>query len=417
MYRILPALALFALVATFGGSLQAAAPRVVLLAAPTEAKAGTAFPVTLGVRGTTARLRVVATSPAGTTSATARRTGHTYRARVVVSQPGDWRLSARIGRRSFPLTTIDVRSPGATLVEPFRVALAPDGALVIPNGRGHDVLRLRDGRLERIAGNGRDGFEADGVVATSTAVGFPIDAAVAPNGDVYVVTAHRVRRLDAATGMISTFAGTGTDHYDGDGGPATVANLDAPVAVAVGPDGDVFIAEARGRIRRVDAATGVISTFAGVGRDASSGDGGPATAAEIDRPHGVTVAPDGTVYVADTYGGRVRRIDARTGTITSVVSGMTTFPVHVAVAPDGSLLVAEAQGAVVSRIAPTGARTRVLGTGREGSTGDGGQATRALIEEPAGVAVAADGTIYVAEVDGRRIRRVTPNGRVTTIGR
>ena len=96
---------------------------------------------------------------------------------------------------------------------------------------------------------------------------------------------------------------------------------------------------------------------------------------------------------------------------------MTTFPVHVAVAPDGSLLVAEAQGAVVSRIAPTGTRTRVLGTGREGSTGDGGPATRALIEEPAGVAVAADGTIYVAEVDGRRIRRVTPNGRVTTIGR
>jgi hypothetical protein len=183
VYRILPALCLLALVATFGGSVQAAAPRVVLLAAPTEAKAGMSFPVTLGVRGTTARARVVAMSPAGTTSVAARRTGRTYRARVVLSQPGDWRLSARIGRRSFPLTTIDVRSPGATLVEPFRVVLAPDGSLVIPNGRGHDVLRLRDGRLERVAGNGRDGFEADGVAATSTAVGFPIDAAVAPNGE------------------------------------------------------------------------------------------------------------------------------------------------------------------------------------------------------------------------------------------
>ena len=98
MYRLLPALLLFALLATFDGSVQAAAPRVVLLAAPTEAKAGTSFPVTLGVRGATARLRVFATSPAGTTSVAARRTGRTYRARVVVSRPGDWRLSARIGR-------------------------------------------------------------------------------------------------------------------------------------------------------------------------------------------------------------------------------------------------------------------------------------------------------------------------------
>jgi streptogramin lyase len=187
--------------------------------------------------------------------------------------------------------------------------------------------------------------------------------------------------------------------------------------VAVGPGGDVFIAEARGRIRRVDASTRVISTFAGVGRNASSGDGGRATAAEIDRPHGLGVGPDGTVYVADTYGGRIRRIDPSTGTITSVVSGLTTLPVHVVVAPDGSLIVAEAQGAVVSRIAPNGTRTRVIGTGREGSSGDGGQAVRALVEEPAGTAVAADGTIYVAEVDGRRIRRVAPNGRVTTVGR
>jgi sugar lactone lactonase YvrE len=396
-------------------AVQAARPTVTLVSAPREARAGTPFSVAVRVRGSSARLTVVASSANGTSSSAARRSGRVYRARLSVPLPGEWRLSARIASRAVRLATVDVRSAGADLFEPFRVAVAPDGSLVIPNGRAHNVLRLRDGRLEVLAGNGRDGFEADGVSATSTAVGFPIDAAIAPNGDVYVVTAHRVRKVDAETGTISTFAGTGVDGHRGDGGPATAAQLEAPVAVAVGPSGDVFVAEGVGRIRRVDAA-GVISTYAGLGHAASSGDGGPATAAEIDRPHGLTVGPDGAVYVADTYGGRIRRIDPVTRTITSVVSGLTTLPVHVAVANDGSLLVAEAQGAAISRVAG-GVVTRVVGTGFRGSSGDGGQAARARIEEPSGVAVARDGTLYVSDLDGRRIRGIDPTGRVTTIAR
>jgi hypothetical protein len=394
-------------------TVEAARPTVTLISAPTEAKAGTAFSVTIRVRGSNLRPRVVATSANGTTSVTAQRSGRVYRARLNVPLPGDWRIAARVGSRTVALATVDVRSAGAELLEPFRVVVAPDGSLVIPNGRAHNVLRLRGGRLEVIAGNGRDGFEADGVAAT--AVGFPIDAAVAPNGDVYVVTAHRVRRVDAATGRISTFAGIGVDGYTGDGGPATTAQLDGPVAVAVAPSGDVFIAEGVGRIRRVDTS-GVITTYAGLGHQASSGDGGAATAAEIDRPHGLTVGPDGAVYVADTYGGRIRRIDPATRTISSVASGFTTLPVHVAVANDGSLLVAEAQGAAISRVAG-GVVTRVVGTGFRGSSGDGGQAARARIVVPSGVAVARDGTLYVSDLDGRRIRRIDPAGRVTTAAR
>ena len=395
----------------------AARPVVRLVSAPTVAKSGEPFAVSVRVRGSSARVTVVATSASGTVSAAARRVGRVHRAALTVPLPGDWRISVRVGSRSFRFRSVDVRSAGATLVEPFRVALMPDGAVVIPNGRGHNVLALRNGRLEVLAGNGRDGFEADGVAATATAVGFPIDAAVGPDGDVYVVTAHRVRRIDSATGTVTTFAGTGVDGHTGDGGPASAAQLDAPVAVTVARNGDVFIVEAVGRVRRVDGATGVITTYAGVGRQASSGDGGPATAAEIDRPHGLTVAPDGTVYVADTYGGRIRRIDPSTRTISSVASGLTTLPVHVAVAPDGSLLVAEAQGAVISRIAPDGSRSRVFGTGVRGSTGDGQSATRARLEEPSGVAVSTDGVLYVSDLDGRRVRRVDPAGRVTTAAR
>jgi sugar lactone lactonase YvrE len=396
---------------------EAARPTVVLTAAPVEARAGAPFNVAVAVRGSTARVTIVASSAHGAVTAIARRSGRTHQARVRVPLPGDWRLAARLARRSYALTTMDVRSAGADLVEPFRAALEREGSLVIANGRGHDVLRLVDGRLVRIAGNGRDGFEEDGVPATSTAVGFPIDAAVGPDGDVYVVSAHRVRRIDAASGTISTIAGTGVDGYAGDGGPATAALLDGPVAVAVDAHADLFIAEAAGRIRYVDGAMGVISTYAGIGRQQSSGDGGPATAAGIDRPHGIAVGPDGDLYVADTYGGRVRRIDWTTRTITSVASGLS-LPVHVAVAPDGTVFFAEAPANAVSRFGPGGGVvTRVLGTGRAGSTGDGGPAVRAQVNEPTGVAVAADGTIYVAEVDGRRIRRIDPSGRVTTIAR
>ena len=385
-------------VALVPSAVDAAAPSVALVAAPREARADSPITVTVRVRGSRARVTIVATSGHGSRSAVARRSGRLGRARLVLPLPGDWRLSARLGKRRFTLGTIEVRSAGEDLVDAFRVALAPDGSLVIPNGRGNNVLRQRNARLDAIA-----------------TLDFPIDAAVGPDGDVYVVSRNRIYRVDDTGGATTVVAGTGVEHYTGDGGPATAAHLDAAVAVAIGPTGDVFIAEARGRIRRVDAATGLISTYAGVGHQASSGDGGPALAAEIDRPHGLTVAPDGTVYVADTYGGRIRKIDPATRTITSVVSGLTTLPVHVAVAPDGSLLVVEAQGAAVSRIGPDGARERLIGTGVRGSSGDGGAASRARIEEPAGVAIAADGTIYVADLDARRVRRVDPTGRITTI--
>jgi streptogramin lyase len=333
---------------------------------------------------------------------------------LTVPGPGDWRLTARVGKRAFPLRTVAARSRGAPLRDPFRVAVALDGSLVIPNGRNHNVLRLRDGTLEVLAGNGREGYETDGVPATSTAVGFPIDVAVGPDGDVYVVTEHRVRRIDWASGTIAAFAGTGVDGYTGDGGPAIAAQLDRAVGVAVDAAGNVFISEYAGRIRRVDGATGRIETYAGVGREESSGDGGPALAAGIDRPHGLALARDGTLYVADTYGGRVRRIDASTRTITTLASGLAT-PTHVAVAPDGSVYAAETQGHVVRRIAPNGTVTAFAGTGIPGDSGDGGPAVRAGLDGVTGVAFGPDGSTYVSEVDGRRIRRIDASGRITTV--
>ena len=338
-----------------------------------------------------------------------------YRARVVFPYAARWTLLARVGTRLHRLATVAVGARVA-LREPFALDLEPAGTLVIANGRAHNLLRAdARGRLTVAAGNGRDGFGGDGGPARAATVGFPIDVAVDLHGDVYVVTAHRVRLIDGETGVISTFAGTGEDGYSGDGGPATAARLGGPIALAVGPDGDLYIGEHAGRIRRVDHETHVITTYAGIGREESSGDGGPATAAGIDRPHGLAVARDGTVYVADTYGNRVRRIDARTGVITTI-AGPDGFlrPVHVNLGPDGSVYVDEHDSHRVRRIDPSGRITAVAGTGRPDTSGDGGPATAAGVNGPSDVAVAPDVTLYIAELDAARIRRVDARTGVIT---
>jgi outer membrane protein assembly factor BamB len=338
-----------------------------------------------------------------------------YQARVVFPYAARWTVSARVGTRTYRLTNVTVAARIA-LREPFAIDLTPGGNLVIANGRAHNVVEAdASGGLTVLGGNGRDGATGDDGAAADARIGFPIDLAVDLHTDVYVVTAHRVRLINYQTGVITTFAGTGENGYSGDGGPATAARLGSPIAVAVGPDGDLYIAEHAGRIRRVDHETRVITTFAGIGREESSGDGGPATAAGIDRPHGLAVAADGTVYVSDTYGNRIRRIDARTGIITTV-AGPEGFlrPIHVNVAPDGSLYVDEHDSHRVRRIDPGGRVTTVAGTGLPETSGDGGAAASAGVNGPSDVAVAADGTVYIAELDSARIRRVDPRTGVIT---
>ena len=176
-------------------------------------------------------------------------------------------------------------------------------------------------------------------------------------------------------GVINTFAGGGwvPGIGVGDGGPATQAELGVPEGVAVGPDGRVYISEVVGaRVRRVDAS-GIITTVAGTGTPGFSGDGGPATSAMLSDPHGVAVAPDGTLYIADRSNHRIRRVDAN------------------------------------------GIITTVAGTGAYGFSGDGGPATLAQLNEPFGVALGPDGSLYIADTFNHRTRRVGPDGIITTV--
>jgi sugar lactone lactonase YvrE len=276
------------------------------------------------------------------------------------------------------------------------------------------------------------GYGGDGGPGSEAWLDYPKGLARAGDGTLVIADTRnsRVRRVDPVTGVITTIAGTGVRGYGGDGGPATAAVLNLPRAVAVTGAGDVLIADTDNqRIRRIDQVTGVITTIAGVGRYGHGGDGGPATAARLASPQALALGADGTVYVADTRNARVRRIDPGTGIVTTIAgtgapgdggdggpatAARLSLPRGLTLGPDGSLYVADAGAHRVRRVDPAGVITTVAGVGQRGCTGDGGPAADAALAAPSGLALGPEGGLYIADAANNRIRRVTPDGRITT---
>jgi RHS repeat-associated protein len=284
------------------------------------------------------------------------------------------------------------------------------------------------GIITTLAGNGVIGTGGDGGAATAASLAAPHALAVGPDGSVFIVDAanQRVRRV-TPDGVIHPFAGTGVPGYNGDGIPATSAQLFQPEGIALGPDGSVYIADGgNNRIRRVKP-DGFISTVAGTGVQGSDGDGGPATAARLWFPFGVALGPDGSLIVADTGNSRIRRVGPD-GVITTVAgnpdadvlgdggpatAAMLTFPRSVALGADGSVYIADAFDYRVRRVRPDGIIVTFAGTGNAGSDGDGGVATLANLTAT-GVAVGRDGSVFIVDSDSSKVRRVGANGIITT---
>ncbi|MGH7164138.1 MAG: kelch repeat-containing protein [Nitrospiraceae bacterium] len=266
--------------------------------------------------------------------------------------------------------------------------------------------------LRTLAGTGAVGFSGDGLPATSSNLFNPAGLAVGPDGSVYLadLNNNRIRRV-APDGLITTVAGTGAGGYNGDGMVATSATLSNPTGVAVGPDGSLYIADREVfRIRKVDPQ-GLISTLAGTGVEGVSPDGGLATATPIGHVRGIAVGPDGSVYVADTTNGRVRRVGPD-GRLTSVLS--ISLPFGLAVGPEGSVYVASLADFRIRRVRPDGVVEIVAGGGGGLFSGDGGPAPAASLFTPFGVAVGLEGSVYIADRGNNRIRRVAPDGIITT---
>ena len=284
--------------------------------------------------------------------------------------------------------------------------------------------------ISTLAGTGDEGFNGDGETAVQADLDNPSGVAVDRMGNVYFADTfnHRIRRVDLL-GAITTIAGTGEDGFNGDIGPAAMAQLDRPFGVAVDSAGIVYFADAfNHRIRRVDPS-GAISTIAGAGGWGYGGDGGPAIAARLDLPTSVAVDEAGNVYFADTENDRIRRVDP-SGVIATVAgTGQSGFngdggpavqaqldtPYGVAVDKAGNVFVADTFNHRIRRVDSSGAITTIAGNGERGFGGDGGPAVEAQLNEPRGVAVDAGGAVYFSDEGNDRIRRVDPSGSIATV--
>lgn len=227
--------------------------------------------------------------------------------------------------------------------------------------------------------------------------------------------------------VTTTAAGTGATGYTGDGATATAATFAQPSAVAYDAAGDIFIADAQNHvIRELVQATGNIVTVAGTGIAGFYGDGGAATAAQLDTPVGVAVGTDGSLYIADSHNNRIRKVT--NNTMTTLAGGGTasgngplvatsvalSLPSAVAVAADGSVYIADTNNHVVRKVSGS-TITTVAGNGEQMFAGDGGSAVSASLDSPTGVAVDSAGNLYIADRLNQRIRMVNAAGQISTL--
>ena len=297
------------------------------------------------------------------------------------------------------------------------------------------AVDLTTGVITTIAGGGTADIGDGGPATEATFSTHPMRVMVHGAGDLYVTDAHqnKVRHIDVSTGIISTYAGNGLEEFSGDGGPAILAGLCVPHGCRFDRNGNLFIADTRNhRVRRVDADSGIITTVAGTGHEGYSGDDIQARSADLAAPLAVDLDAEGNLYIVDTDNDRIRRVDASTGLISTVAGVGAIGPLidgvkadeacfgrlrDVLVAADDSLILCDGNNSVICRVdLAAGTISHVAGTGTAGFSGDGGPATEAMLNFPYSIGVDDRQNLFIKDSNNCRIRRVdATSGTITTI--
>jgi DNA-binding beta-propeller fold protein YncE len=315
----------------------------------------------------------------------------------------------------------------ALLNGPFDLAFDRDGNLFFSDTFNHRIRRVdgHTGVITTCAGSGEAGYEGDGGPATRARLNEPYGIAIDKSANVYIADRHNhcVRRVDGATGLITTFAGNGIAGFAGDRGPAVQSGMVEPNGLALDPGQTrLFIADvADHRVRVVDLATGMISTFAGTGEAEHTGDGSPASLARVHGARAVKVAADGTVYILERQGSTLRAADPRSGIITTLAGtgargyggdggpakdAMFDAPKEFTLDPDGDILIVDTENHAIRCIYVATGIVETIAGGRKGPSGDGGPATAAGLGRPHGAVVGPDGAVYIGDTENHRIRKL-----------
>lgn len=344
----------------------------------------------------------------------------------------DWRIATAAGTGVLGTGGDGGAARGAVLNNPFDVAFDTTGNMFFTDTFNHSVRRVDvgSGVITTIAGTGLAGYSGDGGKATAATLNQPYGITLDRAGNIYVADRLNscIRKITARGGTIETFAGNGRKGFAGDAGPATSASFVEPNGVALDCEKKwLFITDvADNRLRKVDLRTELITTFAGTGEAAHTGDGGLASRAGIFGARAVAVGADSTVYVLERQGSTLRRIDAVTGVITTIAGtgahgyagdgGAATNavfdrPKEMCLDTDDNIFVVDTENQAIRRIdARTGIVETVAGNGKLGPYGDGGPAVLAQLARPHGIAQGADGAFYIGDTENNRIRRLSVSG-------
>lgn len=315
----------------------------------------------------------------------------------------------------------------AKLDNPFGITRGPDGALYLCDTNNHVIRKISpDGVISTVAGSGKKGYSGDGGPATQAELYEPYEVRFDKTGNMFLVERlnHVVRRVDPESQIISTVAGIGKAGFSGDGGPATKAALNQPHSIQFDQKGDLYICDILNhRIRKVDMRSGIIATFAGTGEKLATPDGAPIARASLNGPRALDFDRNGDMWLALREGNSVYKIDVRRGAIHHVAGtgqkgftgnggaakqAMLSAPKGLSVGPDGNIYLADTESHTIRMInVAKGTLELIAGTGERGD-GPDGDPLACKMSRPHGVFVDGDGSIFVGDSEAHRLRVIRP---------